>query len=410
MAPGRRPTVNRNPPVNRSTNRNNVDINSGIDTQMLNQLIATRVAEALAAAAVTHAASTQEENNLGSNSSQNKTCNYKEFRSVMHENFRGTEGAVGLTRWFEKLESQFGISNVAESDRVKFASSTLLDGALTWWNVYVRSVTLDTAHATPWSDFKAMFIRKYCPRNEIKQMENELWNLKVKGTNLTAYNQRFQELILLCPEMVPNADRLLERYIEGLPLNIKVKLNGTYSRFQLELESSSFTFLSSISTYGEVVDVVLEVHGGNELDVMQGRHRVAKVEDRKLCDIHVVYTKSKEEYESHLKMKFRAAEEREVSCEAQQGDAMEGRSSFWKERHGLYVTIVCYVLLAIVVDRGTRSVPLFVVLERDRLKALVDLSVTVSLLWIVDSERDRLIVVRFVSMFVTIERERLNVD
>ncbi|GJZ09986.1 reverse transcriptase domain-containing protein [Tanacetum coccineum] len=204
-----------------STNRNNVDINSGIDTQMLNQLIATRVAEALAAAAVTHAASTQEENNLGSNSAQNKACNYKEFRAVMHENFRGTEGAVGLTRWFEKLESQFGISNVAEGDRVKFASSTLLDGALTWWNVYVHSVTLDTAHATPWSDFKAMFIRKYCPRNEIKQMENELWNLKVKGTNLTAYNQRFQELILLCPEMVPNADRLLERYIEGLPLNIK---------------------------------------------------------------------------------------------------------------------------------------------------------------------------------------------
>ncbi|GKA59239.1 hypothetical protein Tco_0758552 [Tanacetum coccineum] len=97
MAPGRRPTINRNPPVNRSTNRNNVDNNSGIDTQMLNQLIATRVAEALTAAAVTHVASTQEENNLGTNSSQNKTCNYKEFRAVMHENFCGTEGAVGLT-------------------------------------------------------------------------------------------------------------------------------------------------------------------------------------------------------------------------------------------------------------------------------------------------------------------------
>ncbi|GJS86192.1 putative reverse transcriptase domain-containing protein [Tanacetum coccineum] len=221
MAPGRCPTVRRNPPVNCSTNRNNVDINSGIDTQMLNHLIATRVAEALAAAVVTHAASTQEETNLGPNSSQNKACNYKEFRAVMHENFHGIEGAVGLTRWFEKLESQFGISNVAEGDRVKFSSSTLLDGALTWWNVYVRSVTLDTAHAIPWSDFKAMFIRKYCPRNEVKQMENKLWNLKVKGTNLTAYNQRFQELILLCPEMVPNTDRLLERYIEGLPLNIK---------------------------------------------------------------------------------------------------------------------------------------------------------------------------------------------
>ncbi|GJU83493.1 putative nucleotidyltransferase, ribonuclease H [Tanacetum coccineum] len=202
MAPGRCLTVNRNPSANRSTNQNNVDINSGIDTQMLNQVIAIRFAEALAAAVATHAASTQEENNLGSNSSQNKACNYKEFCVVMHENFCGTEGAVGLTRWFEKLESQFGISNVAEGDRVKFASSTLLDGALTWWNVYVHSVTLDTAHATPWSDFKAMFIRKYCLRKEIKQMENELWNLKVKGTNLIAYNQCFQELIHLCPEML----------------------------------------------------------------------------------------------------------------------------------------------------------------------------------------------------------------
>ncbi|GJR41767.1 hypothetical protein Tco_1309870 [Tanacetum coccineum] len=140
--------------------------------------------------AVTATSTTKEETNLRSNSSQNKACNYKEFRAVMHENFHGTEGAVGLTRWFEKLESQFGISNVAEGDRVKFASSTLLDGALNWFGTF-------------------------------KQMENELWNLKVKGTNLTAYNQRFQELILLCPEMVPNADRLLEHYIEGLPLSIK---------------------------------------------------------------------------------------------------------------------------------------------------------------------------------------------
>ncbi|GJS35048.1 hypothetical protein Tco_0533430 [Tanacetum coccineum] len=69
MAPGRCLTIRRNPLVNRLTNRNNVDINSGIDTQMLDQLISTKVAEALAAAVVTHAACTQEGTNLGSNSS-----------------------------------------------------------------------------------------------------------------------------------------------------------------------------------------------------------------------------------------------------------------------------------------------------------------------------------------------------
>nr|GEU45568.1 hypothetical protein [Tanacetum cinerariifolium] len=194
MAPVRRSTINRNPPVNCSTNQNAPDINSGIDTQMLNQIIATRVAEALAAVVVTHATSTQEETNLRSNVFEKQTCTYKEFRAVMQGNFR---------------------------DRVKFDSSTLLDGALTWWNVYVCFVTLEATHTIPWNDFKAMFIHKYCPRNEVKQMERELWNLKVKGDDLTSYNQCFQELILLCLDMVPTTDQILEQYIEGKPLNIK---------------------------------------------------------------------------------------------------------------------------------------------------------------------------------------------
>ncbi|GJU08911.1 hypothetical protein Tco_1125341 [Tanacetum coccineum] len=52
--------------------------------------------EALAAAAMTHATSTQEETNLRSNTSQNKACTYNEFHAVMQGNFRSTEGAVGL--------------------------------------------------------------------------------------------------------------------------------------------------------------------------------------------------------------------------------------------------------------------------------------------------------------------------
>ncbi|GJW00540.1 reverse transcriptase domain-containing protein [Tanacetum coccineum] len=35
---------------------------------------------------------------------------------------------------------------------------------------------------------------KYCPRNEMKKLEAELWNLKVKGTDVIGYNQHFQEL------------------------------------------------------------------------------------------------------------------------------------------------------------------------------------------------------------------------
>ncbi|GJY65797.1 putative reverse transcriptase domain-containing protein [Tanacetum coccineum] len=120
MAPGQRPTINRNPPVNRLTNQNNVYIiRHRHSNAQASSFPPPRVTEATRSCLVTHAASTQEETNRGSNSSQNKTCNYKEFRAVMHENFCGTEGAVGLTRWFEKLESQFWISNTCmEADEM----------------------------------------------------------------------------------------------------------------------------------------------------------------------------------------------------------------------------------------------------------------------------------------------------
>ncbi|GJT01820.1 reverse transcriptase domain-containing protein [Tanacetum coccineum] len=132
MAPGRRPTVNRNPPVNRSTNQNNVDINSGIDTQMLNQLIATRVAEALAEAACLvnscWQALRREQPRIQLFQTRHATTR---IRAVMHENFRGTEGVVGLTRWFEKLESQFGINNIAEGENSGKQDQTEVE-----WNLY----------------------------------------------------------------------------------------------------------------------------------------------------------------------------------------------------------------------------------------------------------------------------------
>ncbi|GJY01353.1 putative reverse transcriptase domain-containing protein [Tanacetum coccineum] len=58
---------------------------------------------------------------------------------------------------------------------------------------------------------------KYCPRNEIKKIEAELWNLKVKGTDVVAYNQRFQELALLCDRMFPEETDKIERYVGGMP-------------------------------------------------------------------------------------------------------------------------------------------------------------------------------------------------
>ncbi|GJX69243.1 hypothetical protein Tco_0304970 [Tanacetum coccineum] len=44
-----------------------------------------------------------------------------------------------------------------------------------------------------------------------------LWNLKVKDTDVIGYNQRFQELALLCVRMFPEESDKIERYVGGLP-------------------------------------------------------------------------------------------------------------------------------------------------------------------------------------------------
>ncbi|XP_071714509.1 uncharacterized protein [Rutidosis leptorrhynchoides] len=124
-------------------------------------------------------------------------------------------------RWFERFESVFRISNCANTDRVKFATCTLQDGALTWWNNYAQPAGMDASYAMPWEEFKQAMISKYCQRNEIQKLEMELGNLKIQGNDITEYTKRFLELALLCPELVTTEAKKIERYVWGLSKEIQ---------------------------------------------------------------------------------------------------------------------------------------------------------------------------------------------
>lgn len=213
---------NRTPPTNNDTHNQNNDTPNQTDAidARLEQLVAQRVSEALAAAN-NRVSST----NIGDGTSRpangNRSCTYKEFRACSPGSFGGTEGVVSLTQWLERLETIFRICNCEEESKVKYASYTLTVSALTWWNSYMKSAGMDIAYAMAWEQFKALLLQKYCPRTEVKKMEVEFWNLKVQGTNITTYTHRFQELALLCPELVSTEARMIERYIGGLPLSIR---------------------------------------------------------------------------------------------------------------------------------------------------------------------------------------------
>ncbi|GKD37846.1 putative reverse transcriptase domain-containing protein, partial [Tanacetum coccineum] len=154
-------------------------------------------------------------------------------------NFKGTEGVVGLICWFERTESVFLRNNCTEDCKVKFATGTLTEEALSWWNSFAQPIGIKEAYKITWSEFKKLLIKKYCPRTKVKKKEDKFYNLTVKRNDLKTYVRRFQELAILCPTMVPNSDKLMEVFIGGLPRSIEG--NVTASKPQTLEEAITIT-------------------------------------------------------------------------------------------------------------------------------------------------------------------------
>nr|GFB01682.1 reverse transcriptase domain-containing protein [Tanacetum cinerariifolium] len=82
-------------------------------------------------------------------------------------------------------------------NKAAFATGTLTNDALSWWNAYVQPIRIEQANRITW--------------NELKRL------LKIK-------------LAVLCPNMVPNNEKLMEVFIGGLPKSIEG--NVTASKLQ----------------------------------------------------------------------------------------------------------------------------------------------------------------------------------
>ncbi|GJW83429.1 putative reverse transcriptase domain-containing protein [Tanacetum coccineum] len=170
-----------------------------------------------------------------------KTGNYKEFINCQPFYFNGTEGAVGLIRWFERTKSVFSRSKCVEENKVTFVTGTLTDYALSWWNAYPQPMG---------------------------------------GNELKPYVRIFQELAILCPNMVPNTEKLLEAFIGGLPRSIEG--NVTASKPQ--------TLEEAINIAQRLMDQInlMPIKLGS-FDVVIGMDWLSKYQAKILCEEKVVH-------------------------------------------------------------------------------------------------------------------------
>ncbi|GJW66662.1 hypothetical protein Tco_0121086 [Tanacetum coccineum] len=56
------------------------------------------------------------------------------------------EGAIGLICWFERSESVFSHSNCTEDYKVKSATGTLIEEALSWWNSFAQPIRIEETY------------------------------------------------------------------------------------------------------------------------------------------------------------------------------------------------------------------------------------------------------------------------
>ncbi|GKE79075.1 hypothetical protein Tco_1545195 [Tanacetum coccineum] len=124
----------------------------------IKKLVANSVAAALEEQAATMANADNTNRNTGqSGTPVARECSNKEFMSCQPFNFK-----------------------------VKFATGTLTEEALSWWNSFAQLIGIEEAYKITWT-----------------------------------YIRRFQELAILCPNMVSNSKKLMEVFIGGLPMSIE---------------------------------------------------------------------------------------------------------------------------------------------------------------------------------------------
>ncbi|GJY21027.1 putative reverse transcriptase domain-containing protein [Tanacetum coccineum] len=149
---------------------------TSVTNAQLKALIDQGVADALAAHDADRSMNGDDSHNSGTVRRQAppaRECTYPDFMKCKPLYFKGTEGVIELTQWFERMETMFRVSNCFVENQIKFSTCTLLGSALTWWNSHVKTVGHDVAHAMTWTNLKKKMTDKYCPKGEIKKLESD---------------------------------------------------------------------------------------------------------------------------------------------------------------------------------------------------------------------------------------------
>nr|GEV54571.1 hypothetical protein [Tanacetum cinerariifolium] len=194
-----------------------------------------------------------------------RACFYADFMKCRPLNFKGNEGVVGLTRWIKKMESVFNINGCAiENQEV----------------------------------LKKKIMNKYYPQREVKKVEIELWNIKVKGNDVPTYTNRFQELTLICTKFVANENEKIDKYISGLPNSIYRNVKSSKPRTLDEtIELTNDLMDQKLRTYAKRSD---NKRKADDTSRSNHRHQQQPFKKQNVTKVYNMGTGERKPYEGSL--------------------------------------------------------------------------------------------------------------
>nr|GEX72462.1 reverse transcriptase domain-containing protein [Tanacetum cinerariifolium] len=199
----------------------------------------------------------------------------EDFLKCKPHTFSGTGGIVRLTRWFEKIETVFNISNCPPKYQVKCATCTLQKSALTWWNSYNRRIVVDAAYAMKWVGLMKLMTKVMVPDEE-DRVERFIGGLpdNIQGNAIAANPARLQDAIRITNQLM---DKKLQGYAARSAENKKrmestFLLNNCYASMLFDsgadrsFVSTTFSALLDVASFTLDTSYAIELADGRILE------------------------------------------------------------------------------------------------------------------------------------------------
>ncbi|XP_024964672.1 uncharacterized protein LOC112504948 [Cynara cardunculus var. scolymus] len=178
---------------------------------------------------------------------------FKTFRSCGAIEYAGQSDLEMAMQWIQNTEKVFRITEVLDSDKVKYASAMLIERALVWWNATYESLDATTRNSLTWDEFQKKFFEQYCPVDLQRRLEKDLLDLKQGKMTILDYETEFNKKERFAQRFLSSEQDKIEHFIGGLRKEIR--------SFVVSRDGSSF---SKIVEYARCCEYELSIPDKNE--------------------------------------------------------------------------------------------------------------------------------------------------